>query len=807
VALQQVENGAQIIDINMDEGLLDSKAAMQRFLRLIASEPDIARVPVMLDSSDFEVLEVGLQNLQGKGIVNSISLKEGEAAFLQQAQIIRSYGAAAVVMAFDEQGQADTLARRKQICTRAYDLLTERADFAAEDIIFDPNIFAVATGIAEHNHYALDFIEASRWLRQRYPACHISGGVSNLSFAFRGNQPLREAMHAVFLYHAIDAGMDMAIVNAGALPVLDDIPAALREAIEDVVFNRHGDAGERLLQIAQGYQGEDSSAQEHPQWRELPVQQRLQHALIHGLDAHVVDDTEQARQAAASALDVIEGPLMDGMNVVGDLFGSGKMFLPQVVKSARVMKKAVAHLLPYIEQQQRERGESSNKPIILMATVKGDVHDIGKNIVGVVLACNNFEVIDLGVMVPGQKIIDEALRHKVAMIGLSGLITPSLREMTQVAKLLQEQQLHIPLLIGGATTSRTHTALKIEPNYPNAATIWVKDASRAVGVAQKLIGQQSADFCQAIRQEYTGVRDLHARRQSKPQQLLELGQARARAANLDWQHYQPPQPRAPGLHVLVDIELADLVDYIDWAPFFNSWQIKGKYPALLDDPDKGEAARSLLADAKTMLAQIVSEQWLQARAVYGLFPAWRDGDDVLVESAGGQQRLCFLRQQNDTGQGYSVLEMVKAFEKAHDDYRAIMLKALADRLAEAMAEWLHAQIRTQHWGYAADEQYSAQQLIAEHYHGIRPAPGYPACPDHTEKLKIMALLDAQNNIGIELTESMAMLPAASVSGYYFSHPDSRYFVINRIARDQLEDYAARKGWTLATAEQWLDVLL
>lgn len=838
VAREQVDNGAQIIDVNMDEGLLDSAAAMQRFLRLIAAEPDIARVPVMLDSSDFAVLECGLQNLQGKGIVNSISLKEGEQAFLRQAAVIRRYGAAVVVMAFDEQGQADTLTRRQQICARAFDLLTGKAGFAAEDIIFDPNIFAVATGIPEHNRYALDFIEATRWLREHYPLSHISGGVSNLSFSFRGNQPLREAMHAVFLYHAIAAGMDMAIVNAGALPVYDDIPAALREAIEDVIFDRRDDAAERLLQIAQGYLGEDNSvADTGPSWRELPVHERLQHALVHGIDAHVVEDTEQARQASASALAVIEGPLMDGMNVVGDLFGSGRMFLPQVVKSARVMKKAVAHLLPYIEQAQRDSGESSDKPKILMATVKGDVHDIGKNIVGVVLACNNFEVIDLGVMVPGQQIIDAAKKHQVAMIGLSGLITPSLREMSQLAGLLQEQQLHIPLLIGGATTSRTHTALKIEPCYQNAPTVWVKDASRAVGVAQKLIGKQCVDFCQALRKEYEDVRALHEKRQTQPKHLLRLDAARARAAEIDWQHYQPPQPHQTGVHVLEDIDLSALVELIDWSPFFSSWQIKGKYPDLLQDPDKGSAARALLDDAQGMLQQIVDDRWLQAKAVYGLLPARRDGDDVLVSTAAGEQRLCFLRQQNDKRNhnpnlsladfiqppghdqppdwiglfavttGIGIEPHVQAFEQANDDYSALMLKALADRLAEALAEWLHQQVRTQHWGYASDEQLDSSALIAEQYRGIRPAPGYPACPDHTEKIKIMQLLDADASIGIELTESMAMLPAASVSGYYFSHPDSRYFVISRIDSDQLEDYAGRKGWTIAEAEQWLDTLL
>ncbi len=833
VARQQVENGAQIIDINMDEGLLDSHAAMVRFLNLIASEPDISRVPIMLDSSEFSVLEAGLQCIQGKGIVNSISLKEGEQPFLQQARCIQRYGAAVVIMAFDEQGQADNLQRRIEICKRAYQLLTETVGMLPEDIIFDPNIFAVATGIPEHNRYALDFIEATRWIRDNLPHVHISGGVSNLSFSFRGNNSVREAMHSVFLYHAIRAGMDMGIVNAGQLTVYDDIPEQLRTAVEAVILNHNEQAGERLLGIAQEFAGTGSSRnrQADDSWRELPINQRLSHALVHGIDSHIEADTEQARQQAEQALDVIEGPLMDGMNVVGDLFGSGKMFLPQVVKSARVMKKAVAHLIPFIEEQQRLSGISSDKPKILMATVKGDVHDIGKNIVGVVLACNNFEVIDLGVMVPMQTIIDNAVKHQVALIGLSGLITPSLHEMTKVANGLQERGLDLPLLIGGATTSRVHTALKIAPEY-QSPTIWVKDASRAVGVAQKLLSSGKPGYVDDVAKEYDKVRRQHANK-NRRKALLPLEQARTNATRLNWQDHQPVKPRQTGIHQLNDINLKELAEYIDWGPFFTSWEISGKYPDLLDDPNTGEAASQLLADAKDMLDNIINQQWLTAKVVYGLLPAKRDGDDVLVFTDESRQeireRLCFLRQQNfrqndnpnrsladyiavdaddwiglfAVTAGLNIEPHVQRYEQDNDDYNAIMLKALADRLAEALAEWLHAKVRREFWGYADNENLDNDELIAEQYSGIRPAPGYPACPDHTEKLKIFDLLSAEQNIGLSLTESMAMLPAASVSGYYFSHPESRYFVIGKLGEDQLQDYATRKQWTLDQARQWL----
>ncbi len=835
VARQQVENGAQIIDINMDEGLLDSETAMIRFLNLIAAEPDIAKVPIMLDSSDFAVIEAGLQCIQGKGIVNSISLKEGEDSFLQQARIVQRYGAAVVVMAFDEQGQADSLERRITICRRAYDLLTETIGLAPEDIIFDPNIFAVATGIAEHNRYALDFIQASEWIRQNLPGVHISGGVSNLSFSFRGNNTVREAMHSVFLYHAIQAGMDMGIVNAGQLTVYDDIPDELRDAVEAVILNSSPEASERLLEIAQEYAGQRADHQNHTDesWRELNINARLTHALVHGIDGHIEADTELARQQANQALDVIEGPLMDGMNVVGDLFGSGKMFLPQVVKSARVMKKAVAHLIPYIEEHQRQTGTRSDKPKILMATVKGDVHDIGKNIVGVVLACNNFDVIDLGVMVPMQTIIDTAVKEQVALIGLSGLITPSLREMTKVANGLQSQGLTLPLLIGGATTSRVHTALKIAPEY-QSPTIWVKDASRAVGIAQKLLSDKKNAFVTDIASEYKKVREQHANK-GKRKKLLTLEQARSNAHKLDWAEYQPVKPKKTGIQVLLDIELTELVDYIDWGPFFASWEITGKYPQLLDDPNKGKAARQLLSDAKHMLEQIINEKWLSAKAVYAILPARRQGDDVLIYADESrllvQETLCFLRQQNakqnnnpnrcladyiasnknvddwiglfTVTTGIGIEPHVHRYEENNDDYNAILVKALADRLAEALAEWLHAKVRKEYWGYADNENLNNNQLITEQYQGIRPAPGYPACPDHTEKRKIFSLLDVEENIGASLTESMAMLPAASVSGYYFSHPQSQYFVVGKLADDQIKNYSQRKKWSNKNSEQWL----
>ncbi|MBW8074828.1 MULTISPECIES: methionine synthase [Metallibacterium] len=851
VARQQVENGAQIIDINMDEGLLDAEAAMTRFLDLIAAEPDIARVPVMLDSSKFSVIESGLKCVQGKCVVNSISLKEGEAAFLEQAARIRRYGAAVVVMAFDEQGQADTLARKVDISQRAYTLLTQRAGYAPEDIVFDPNIFAIGTGIEEHAHYAVDFIEATRQLKRALPMCHVSGGVSNVSFAFRGNNPVREAIHAVFLYHAIAAGMDMGIVNAGALALYDDLDAELRARVEDVVLDRRPDATERLMQIAPRYQrgtrDAAAGARDEQAWRNQPVAKRLEYALVHGIDDFVVPDTEEARLAAARPLDVIEGPLMDGMNVVGDRFGAGKMFLPQVVKSARVMKKAVAHLLPYIEAE-KARGGGGGRPNgkIVMATVKGDVHDIGKNIVGVVLACNNFEVIDLGVMVPAQKILDTARAENADLIGLSGLITPSLEEMSHVAREMQRQDFAIPLLIGGATTSRAHTALKIEPHYASP-TVWVKDASRAVGVAQSLISRDlAAEFVARIKADYAEVRERYRQRGSgKP--LLSLEQARAQAPALEWPHDPPPAPRVPGLTALDDYDLAELRRYIDWTPFFQAWELAGRFPEILDDAIVGAQARSLFDDAQAMLDRIVGEHWLTARGVIGFWPAASVGDDVEIEigrnpepgiqvpqSPNGHRMatLHFLRQQADkpaergnlcladfiapAGRGVAdwiggfavtagvgIEPHLARFEAAHDDYSAILLKALADRLAEAFAERLHQRVRTEFWGYAVEEALDNDALIAERYRGIRPAPGYPACPDHTEKATLFRLLDAEARTGIRLTDSYAMYPTAAVSGWYFAHPQSQYFVVGRLARDQVADYARRKGWSQTEAERWL----
>ena len=851
VARQQVENGAQIIDINMDEGLLDAEAAMTRFLDLIAAEPDIARVPVMLDSSKFSVIKAGLKCVQGKCVVNSISLKEGEAAFLEQAARIRRYGAAVVVMAFDEQGQADTLARKVDISQRAYALLTQRAGYAPEDIVFDPNIFAIGTGIEEHAHYAVDFIEATRQLKRALPMCHVSGGVSNVSFAFRGNNPVREAIHAVFLYHAIAAGMDMGIVNAGALALYDDLDAELRARVEDVVLDRRPDATERLMQIAPRYQrgtrDAAAGARDEQAWRNQPVAKRLEYALVHGIDDFVVPDTEEARLAAARPLDVIEGPLMDGMNVVGDRFGAGKMFLPQVVKSARVMKKAVAHLLPYIEAD-KARGGDGGRPNgkIVMATVKGDVHDIGKNIVGVVLACNNFEVIDLGVMVPAQKILDTARAENADLIGLSGLITPSLEEMSHVAREMQRQDFAIPLLIGGATTSRAHTALKIEPHYASP-TVWVKDASRAVGVAQSLISRDlAAEFVARIKADYAEVRERYRQRGSgKP--LLSLEQARAQAPALEWPHEPPPAPRVPGLTALDDYDLAELRRYIDWTPFFQAWELAGRFPEILDDAVVGAQARSLFDDAQAMLDRIVGEHWLTARGVIGFWPAASVGDDVEIEigrnpepgiqapqSPNGHRMatLHFLRQQADkpaergnlcladfiapAGRGVAdwiggfavtagvgIEPHLARFEAAHDDYSAILLKALADRLAEAFAERLHQRVRTEFWGYAVEEALDNDALIAERYRGIRPAPGYPACPDHTEKATLFRLLDAEARTGIRLTDSYAMYPTAAVSGWYFAHPQSQYFVVGRLARDQVADYARRKGWSQTEAERWL----
>jgi len=847
VARQQVENGAQVIDVNMDEGLLDSEKAMVEFLHLIAAEPDIARIPVMVDSSKWSVIEAGLKCLQGKGIVNSISMKEGEAEFLRQARLVRRYGAAVVVMAFDEVGQADTVERKVEISSRAYKLLTEEIGFPPEDIIFDPNCFAIATGIEEHDNYAVDFIEAARELRRLFPHSHISGGVSNVSFSFRGNEPVRQAIHVVFLYHAIRAGMDMGIVNAGALPLYDDLDPELRERVEDVVLNRRRDATERLLEIADRFKGRKGEKKaEDLRWREQPVAARLSHALVHGIDAYVETDTEEARMQAARPLDVIEGPLMDGMNVVGDLFGAGKMFLPQVVKSARVMKKAVAHLLPFIEAEKLKSGDvGKSNGRIVMATVKGDVHDIGKNIVGVVLACNNFEVIDLGVMVPAQKILDTARERHADMIGLSGLITPSLEEMGHVAREMQRQGFTMPLLIGGATTSRAHTALKIDPHY-KSPTIWVKDASRAVGVAQSLVSVELRDaFVASAANDYAEIRERH-RNRGDAKRLVSLEKARAQKFDGDWANYTPPAPLRPGLHAFDDYPLDELLPLIDWTPFFNTWELAGRYPAILDDAIVGKQARELFADAQAMLKRIVDEKWLRAKAVFGLFPARSIGDDVEV-CVGGPgptavvgakappartHTLHFLRQQTDkpverpdfcladfiapreSGKrdwigafavtaGLGIERHVARFEADHDDYNAILLKALADRLAETLAERMHQRVRTEFWGYAAGESLDAKALIEEKYRGIRPAPGYPACPEHSEKATLFRMLDAGNNAGMVLTESFAMTPAASVSGWYFSHPGSQYFVVGRVSKEQAWDYARRKGVSLAQAERWL----
>jgi 5-methyltetrahydrofolate--homocysteine methyltransferase len=830
VARQQVESGAQVIDVNMDEGLLDAEAAMTRYLRLIAGEPDIARVPIMVDSSKWSVIEAGLKCVQGKGIVNSISLKEGEAAFLQQAELVRRYGAAVVVMAFDEQGQADTLERKVSICARAFALLTERAGFAPEDVIFDPNIFAIATGIDEHAGYAVAFIEAARALKARFPLAHVSGGVSNVSFSFRGNNAVREAIHAVFLYHAIHAGMDMGIVNAGALPILDDLPPDLRAAVEDVVLALRPDSTERLLAEADKHKGKKGAheASVH-MWRDASVAARIQHALIHGIDEFIEADAELARQAAARPLDVIEGPLMDGMNVVGDLFGAGKMFLPQVVKSARVMKKAVAHLIPYIEAEKLRSGDAGKpRGKVLMATVKGDVHDIGKNIVGVVLACNNFEVVDLGVMVPSQVIIDRAREEDVDIIGLSGLITPSLEEMGHVARELKKQGVVKPLLIGGATTSRAHTALRIAPHHAEPV-VWVKDASRAVGVTQSLLSPGLRDaFVASVEADYAEVRKRHANRgEAKP--LLSLARSREKKFEGDWGAYAPPAPRAPGVRVFEAVPLAELREIIDWTPFFQTWELAGRYPQIFDDAVVGAQATELFADAQAMLDQVVSEGWLTAKAVAGLWPAQSLGDDVRLASG---ETLHFLRQQADkpddranfcladfiapaasgradwiggfaVNAGIGIEPHLARFAAQHDDYRSILLKSLADRLAEACAEWMHRKVRTELWGYAADEALDVEALVREQYRGIRPAPGYPACPDHSEKATLFRLLDAENAIGLELTESFAMYPASSVSGYYFSHPGSQYFVVGRLSREQLADYAQRKGVSPAQAERWL----
>ncbi|WP_458730265.1 methionine synthase [Alteromonas alvinellae] len=831
VARQQVENGAQIIDINMDEAMLDSKQAMITFLNLIASEPDISRVPIMIDSSKWEIIEAGLKCVQGKAIVNSISLKEGEEIFLNQAKLIKRYGAATVVMAFDETGQADTQARKVEICQRSYKLLTEEVGFPPEDIIFDPNIFAVATGIEEHDNYAVDFIEATREIRKTCPYSHISGGLSNISFSFRGNNPVREAMHSVFLYHAIRAGMDMAIVNAGQLEVYDEIPAELRDAVEDVILNRRSDATERLLDIAPNYQGDGkAAAKEDLSWREQEVNKRLEHALVKGITDYIIEDTEEARQQAERPLHVIEGPLMDGMNVVGDLFGEGKMFLPQVVKSARVMKKAVAHLQPFIEQEKSDDAKSNGK--ILLATVKGDVHDIGKNIVGVVLQCNNFEVIDLGVMVPAATILQTAKDENVDMIGLSGLITPSLDEMVHVAKEMERQGFDIPLLIGGGATSKAHTAVKIEQNY-HAPVAYVPNASRAVGVCQRLLNKTSREiYAQELAKEYDTVREQHARKKprSKP---VTLAQARENAFKPDFTTL-PVKPANLGV-TPVTADLATLRNYIDWTPFFLTWSLAGKYPRILEDEVVGEQAQSLFNDANAMLDKIIEENSLQAKGVIGLFPANRVNDDVEIytdESRNQVQGVAHhLRQQtlkdkfanycladfvaekssgiNDYVGAFAVTggigedELADSYIQTGDDYNGIMVKAVADRLAEAFAEYLHEQVRKHYWGYAANESLSNEELIREKYQGIRPAPGYAACPEHTEKQLIWDLLSAEQHTGMKLTESYAMWPGASVSGWYFAHPDAKYFAVAKIQADQVEDYATRKGWTLEEAEKWL----
>ncbi|MFZ3224349.1 MAG: methionine synthase [Xanthobacteraceae bacterium] len=842
VARDQVENGAQIIDINMDEGLLDSERAMVTFLNLVAAEPDIARVPVMIDSSKFSVIEAGLKCVQGKAVVNSISLKEGEDAFIHHAELVRRYGAAVVVMAFDEAGQADTLGKKQKICARAYDILVNRVGFLPQDIIFDPNIFAIATGMEEHNGYGVAFIEAAGWIRANLPHTHISGGVSNLSFSFRGNEAVREAMHSVFLYHAIKAGMDMGIVNAGQMAVYDDLDPELRDACEDVVLNRRADAAERLLALAERHRGHGKEKKEADlAWREWPVEKRLSHALVHGITDFIEADVEEARHKAPRPLAVIEGPLMDGMNVVGDLFGSGRMFLPQVVKSARVMKQAVSYLMPYMEQDKDGRAHVSANGKIVMATVKGDVHDIGKNIVGVVLQCNNYDVVDLGVMVPAEKILQAAKEERADIIGLSGLITPSLDEMCHVAAEMERQGFDVPLLIGGATTSRVHTAVKIHPNYRRGQAVYVNDASRAVGVVSALLSREARGRTIAdVRTEYARIAAAHARGEENKQRLS-LADARANALKLDWSgRYAPPAPRFLGTRKFADIPLAELVDYIDWSPFFATWELNGKYPAILDDMKVGEAARSLFADAQAMLRKMADEQWFRAGAVIGFWPANTDGDDVLVFADEARSKpiatLHTLRQQLARREGRANVALAdfvaprasgladyigafavtaglgeetvaERFKHANDDYSAIMAKALADRLAEALAERMHQRVRKEFWAYAPDETLGGSELIGEKYRGIRPAPGYPAQPDHTEKETLFKLLDGEHATGIKLTESFAMWPGASVCGLYFSHPESYYFGVGKIERDQVADYAKRKNLSPTEAERWLAPIL
>lgn len=830
VARDQVEGGAQIIDINMDEGMIDGKAAMVEFLNLIAAEPDIARVPVMIDSSKWEIIEAGLQCLQGKGVVNSISLKEGEEIFLNQAKKIKRYGAAVIVMAFDENGQADSFERRIEICERSYRLLVDRLHFNPKDIIFDPNIFPVATGMEEHNNNALDFFRATKWIKENLPGAHVSGGVSNVSFSFRGNNTVREAMHAAFLYHGIQHGMDMGIVNPTMLEVYEEINKELLVYVEDVLLNRRPDATERLLDYAETVKGVDKKKTVDLSWREAPVSDRLSHALVKGIADFVEIDVEECRQQFERPIQVIEGPLMDGMNIVGDLFGSGKMFLPQVVKSARVMKKAVAYLLPFIEAQ--KEGGPSNNGKVLLATVKGDVHDIGKNIVGVVLGCNNYDIIDLGVMVPTEKIIQTAIEEKVDVIGLSGLITPSLEEMVDVAKEMQRSNLSIPLLIGGATTSKVHTAVKIEEHYPNGATIHVLDASRSVTVVEKLLGDYKDPFLQEVSSEYERLRVHHAAHR-KAKTLIPLFKARENRFVLN-DEYLVPEPKLKGNKVIDDIDLQQIVPFIDWTPFFRTWELHGKYPDLLNDPIVGVEAKKLLKDAQQMLDQMMAEKWVQAKAVIGIYPATTVGDDIQLKDWKDPSRVIHtvhtLRQQTAKTAGQPNLALcdfissnhevadylgafvvtitgaekkVEDFEKDHDDYQSILLKALADRLAEALAEYMHAEVRQKWWGYALDENLDNEALIAEKYQGIRPAPGYPACPDHTEKTGLFQLLDAENQIGVRLTESLAMLPVSSVSGWYFARPDSRYFGLGKILDDQVADLAQRKKMNQELMERWL----
>ncbi len=832
VARSQVENGAQIIDVNMDEGLLDSEAAMRTFLNLIAAEPDISRVPVMIDSSKFEVIEAGLKCVQGKAVVNSISLKEGEDAFLEQARTVRRFGSAVVVMAFDEQGQAETAEHKFAISERAYHLLIDKAGFDAWDIIFDPNIFAVATGIEEHNDYAVAFIDATRMIKDKLPYASVSGGLSNISFSFRGNDPVREAMHSVFLYHAIRAGMDMAIVNAGQITVYDDIPDELREHVEDVILNRRDDATERLLAIADKYRGSgEAQKKADPKWREQPVEERLRHALVHGITDFVIDDTEEARQRAERPLDVIEGPLMDGMNVVGDLFGAGKMFLPQVVKSARVMKTAVGHLIPYMEEEKRLAGDTSAKGKVLMATVKGDVHDIGKNIVGVVLQCNNYDVVDMGVMVPTEDIISKAREEHVDIIGLSGLITPSLDRMVEVASEMQRAGLDLPLLIGGATTSKKHTALKIAPEYDHGV-IHVDDASKAVGVVARLLSKDRRT--QYLAEIADGQVKARGSGEQKTRPTIPIAEARANAFDGRWGEYTPPKPNVSGLKVFDDVKVDDLVPYIDWTPFFYTWEMKGKFPDILDDPAKGETARELYDAAQVMLRRIADEQWFRPRAVIGLWPANSRGDDITVWTGEDRRkplaRFSMLRQQGSKSRGRpnyclsdfvapegtpdwlggfavtsgpEVHQIAERLKNEGNDYDSILAQSLADRLAEAFAEYMHARVRREFWGYAPEEALDNAALIAEAYRGIRPAAGYPACPDHTEKRVLFDLLQAEKHTGLRLTESCAMWPAAAVSGLYFAHPDSAYFGVGRIGADQVADYAARKGMELDDVETWL----